>query len=374
MKRPSGFDAGAAPGARDDARTPESLRAPGAPPRPTPTTPVAPRADSPDAAASVLDSAVVSGLDSGPEPDLAPRSPGGVSEGDPRHDRRVQLRGPVERAPSDNITTASARRPWGRLRGVGDPVRVAARRVQQAARSRRSRERLEQRRFTAHLRRRRRVWLISAGAVVALGLFVLAGVFTPLMAVREVQVVGASRLDPQEVASALSRFDGVPLALVADSEVHRALEPFPLIQRYAIERIPPHTLRVRLEERDPVIALEREGGFGLVDAAGVLVAETPERPEGVPLGAGTVVDTASPAFRAAAEIVRDLPADLRAQVGVATATTGQDVELSLASGTRVVWGDEEETQRKAVVLRAMMQALGPVAMIDLSSPESPVFQ
>lgn len=255
-----------------------------------------------------------------------------------------------------------------------DPVRAAGRRLRSAERSRRAQERRDQRRFTAHVRKRRRVWMVAGGAVIALALFVAVGVFTPIMAVREVQVAGASRINAEELVGALARFEGVPLALVDEQDVHRALEPFPLIQRYAIERIPPHTLIVRIEERDPVLALERDGQFVLVDPAGVLVATSAERPEGVPVGSGTVIDTASPAFSAAAAVIRDMPADLRVLFSAVTASSGQDIEFSLTSGTRVMWGDDADTQRKAVVLRAMLASIGAASVIDVASPESPVFQ
>lgn len=255
-----------------------------------------------------------------------------------------------------------------------DAVRSAERRLRRAERSRRARERRDRRRFTAHLRQRRRVWLGAGATVLALAIFVAVGVFTPIMAVREVQIDGASRLDRDELAAALQRFEGVPLALVSESDVHRALEPFPLVQRYSIERIPPQTLIVRIEERDPVIALDREGSLVLVDPAGVLVGEAQERPVGVPLGSGTVIDVASPAFLAAARVIRDMPEDVRAQLATVVASSAQDVEFTLTAGTRVVWGEAEATQRKSVVLRAMLASIGAVSEIDVSAPETPVFR
>ena len=56
----------------------------------------------------------------------------------------------------------------------------------------------------------RRSWLIALAAVGALALFVVAGAFTPIMAVREVQVVGAVNVNPADVQQALARFDGRP--------------------------------------------------------------------------------------------------------------------------------------------------------------------
>lgn len=255
-----------------------------------------------------------------------------------------------------------------------DRVRAAQRDLKRAQRSVRRRERGEQRRFTEHLRRRRRTWLIAVGAVLALALFVAVGVLSPLTAVREVRIVGAAQVDEAALQTALARFEGVPLALVSEQEVHRALEPFPLIQRYAIERIPPHTLILRIEERDAVVAVSGDDVLQLLDPAGVLVGTATERPLGVPLASGQVAVVSSPAFAAAAQVVRDLPDDLRAQLAEVSASSAQDVSFILTGGTRVVWGEATETQRKALVLRSVLAAVGAVSMIDVSSPSAPVFQ
>lgn len=252
-------------------------------------------------------------------------------------------------------------------------VRQARAELKNAERSRRQRERKEQRRFRAHSRNRKRRWLIGISTVLGLALFVAIGVFTPIMAVREVQVHGAQSVNADDLGAALARFEGVPLALVDDGEVHRALEPFPLIQRYAVERIPPHTLIVRIEERQPVIAMERDGGFDLFDPAGVLLSRVPERPVGVPVGSAELTDVSSPAFQAASTIVRDMPEDLRARLVSVAASNAQNVSFVLDSGTELIWGDATQNQRKAAVLRSMIAAVGTPSMIDVSAPDAPVF-
>jgi len=238
----------------------------------------------------------------------------------------------------------------------------------------RRRERREAKRFTAHLRRRRRAWFIAGGAILALALFVAVGTLSPLTAVRDVQISGADRVSVDKVQEALARFEGVPLTLVSDRDVHRALEPFPLIQRYSIERIPPHTLLVRIEERDPVIAIKDDARYRLLDPAGVLVATAKEAPEGVPPAEGAAADLGSPAFTAAGTVIRDLPRDIREQLVGVTASSAQDVEFILDGGRRVVWGEAADTQRKAVVLRAMLKSVPRARMIDVSAPDAPVFE
>ena len=344
MKRPGGFDRGP----EDE----ELWERPRPRPIPLPASPFgAPRSGGgeEDAAAQQPES-LEPGL---PDPGIPDPSPMGV-ELEP-HDAPTR-----ELAPLDEP--------------AGDPIRVAKRQLKRAQRAVRLRERREQRRFTAHVRRRRRAWLIACGAVLGLALFVAVGVLSPLTAVREVRVVGAERVDVAGLERALGRFEGVPLALVQESDVHRVLEPFPLIQRYSVERIPPHTLLVRIQERDAVIAVKRGDGFEMLDPAAVLVGAAEQPPKGVPVAKGRVTDPSTPAFTAAARIVRDLPEDIRKKLVRVSANSAQDVAFVLADGKRVVWGEAGETQRKAVVLRAMLKSIKSARIIDVSAPDTPVFQ
>lgn len=266
--------------------------------------------------------------------------------------------------------------PWRPHAAGLDPIEAAERRVREAEKRTKRRQRRETRRFTAAVRRSRRRLLIAGGAIAGLVVFVSAVVFTPLMAVEEVRVEGAQTVNAADLERALERFDGVPLALVEEREVLRALEAFPLIQRFAVERVPPHTLVVRVEERIPVIAVENDGSYSLYDAAGVLVGSAAERPAEVPLGTDTARQTSSAAFAAAAQVVRDIPGELRTRVSSAGAKTGQDVTLVLENGVEVFWGNPDKTKRKAVILQTMLASLGdrPVSHIDVSSTEAPVFR
>lgn len=218
--------------------------------------------------------------------------------------------------------------------------------------------------------------MIAGSAVAALALFVVVGVFTPLMGVREIEIVGASSLDVSELEQSLERLDGVPLAAVNDSDVAQALERFPLVQRYAVERVPPHTLRVRIVERVPVLAIENGDALQHFDAAGVHVGSAEGPVEGVPKAQGGTRQLDSAAFEAGARIVRDMPADLRDRMVEVKASGDQDVTFTTSDGLQVVWGSAEDTRRKAVVLRTLLDALGgrSIELIDVSSPAAPIFR
>ena len=255
-----------------------------------------------------------------------------------------------------------------------DP-RAAKRALRAAQRERRRYERQEVRRFTKRSRRRRLIWSVVGGAVVALVAIVAVGAYSPLMALREVRIEGAQRIPVATLQAEFADIMGTPLSLIESADVHEALDGFPLIETYATEAIPPGTLVVRIVERTPIGVVDTGSGLELVDAAGVVIDRPAERPDGQPL---VVADggIAGPGFRAVAAVVRSLPPEVRAQLTQATAATADDVQLELAGGASVVWGSAEGSAFKADVLGALMLAAPPdtVTLYDVSAPTSPVWE
>ena len=205
-------------------------------------------------------------------------------------------------------------------------------------------------------------------AVLVVGGSALAA-YSPLFAVEKVTVVGATSLDPAAVEKALAAQVGTPLALVDPSEVKAALMAFPLIETYQLEAKPPHDLTVRIVERTPVGAISSDAGFTVVDAAGVALSTTADRPAGYALL--EVGGLGSSAFTAAGTVMRAIPADLRAQVDRVSATSADDVTLRLSSGTTIVWGSAERASYKALVLTKFMAALPGKDVYDISAPNAP---
>lgn len=252
-----------------------------------------------------------------------------------------------------------------------ESVPTSTRDVWRAARARRKALRAEIRRFTQRSRRRRIIGWSAVGVAVALVGGSIAAAYSPLFAVERITVVGASTLDPATLETALAGQIGTPLALVDSSEVKAALLAFPLIETYSVEARPPHELAVRIVERTPVGVLASDAGYTLVDAAGVALSTTAEQPAGQPLleiGGGP----GSPAFESAGLVVRSLPADVRQQLTAVRATTADDVTLTLGSGLTVVWGSEEESAKKGVLLSRVLAANPDASTIDVSSPRTAV--
>jgi len=249
-----------------------------------------------------------------------------------------------------------------------DSQPTSTRDVWRAARARRKALRAEIRRFTQRSRRRRIIWLSSIGAIVLLIGGSVAAAYSPLFAVEKITVVGATSLDPAVIEAALGDQLGTPLALVDSSEVKAALLAFPLIETYSLEARPPHDLTLRIVERTPIGVLRSEAGYTLVDAAGVALSTTADQPAGQPL-IGVDGGTDSAAFRSAGLVVRSLPAEVRAALTGVSATTADDVTLTLSTGMKVVWGSAEDSGLKAVALSAALVSNPEAASIDVTSPD-----
>lgn len=295
------------------------------------------------------------------------------------HDRPLRPREepdnviPLERDDASEPTGAETEpetQPARRESGVG------WRELWRASAARRKALRAEIRRFTARTRRRRWYWIGGAAAVVLLIGGSVGAAYSPLFAVQSVRVVGAETLDTAAVQAALAPQLGTPLPLVDHAAVEDVLLDFPLIETYAIEARPPHELVIRIVERTPVGVIAGDGGFTVVDAAGVALSTTPEQPAGQPLITAEGGPT-SRAFAAVGQVLRSLPQSLREQVSAASAATAQDVHLTLgATGTEVIWGTADESAYKALVLEKAMiaQPPGSVSVYDVSSPSAVVFR
>ena len=252
--------------------------------------------------------------------------------------------------------------------------REISRELRRARKERAKVERGEVRRFTKRSRRRKIAWFSAAGVVVALVLGVALTAFSPLMALRTIDVTGTSRLDVSAVKKALSDQLGKPLPLVDQGAIRGDLAAFPLIRSYSVESHPPNTIVVRIVERQPIGVLQSGNTFTLVDAAKVSIATAQARQDGYPLisasGAAAERDAKS-GFAAAAEVLGALPADLLARVDTISATTADDVSFTLRdSGAKVVWGSAEDSDLKAADLSALLKSASTASTFDVSSPHS----
>ncbi|WP_166984563.1 cell division protein FtsQ/DivIB [Canibacter zhoujuaniae] len=260
-----------------------------------------------------------------------------------------------------------------RLRGP-ENVRSAKQELKTVRRKLKKRRLLSNLRIVAGRRKQLLRAAIVGGAVFLVAGTVAVGVYTPLMSVQEFEITGNSAIESSVLEEALRPLQGKPIALVSSEDVAAALEPFGLVQRYTYETVPPHTLVVRIQERQAVLALESAGNFTYVDAAGVTLFENADPPT-VPVAKEQAAVPGSKGFFAAAEVLRDIAPELRAEIAEVSATTSQDVVFRMRDGLTLRWGSAEDTALKSVIYARMRGALADrsISVIDVSSTESPVF-
>lgn len=211
-------------------------------------------------------------------------------------------------------------------------------------------------------RRRRRWRALVIALIVVLGAAVVWSVwFSTLLSARQVRVVGvdAARADAVIAAAAIGR--DVPLARIDTGRAETAIEALPWVQQAEVRRGWPSEVVLAVTPRVPLAVL---GSGKAVDADGVEFAVDGPMPKGLP----RVVATGD-ARTAAMAVLAELPADLSRKVVSLTATTMDDVTLTLRSGDQVRWGSPEQAAFKAEVLAALMKRKASV--YDVSAPELP---
>ncbi|WP_375389898.1 cell division protein FtsQ/DivIB [uncultured Amnibacterium sp.] len=238
--------------------------------------------------------------------------------------------------------------------------------IRAAVRRRRRAEAAERR--GAGARRPRLVLTAVLGVGVLLVGVPAALAFGPVFPVRTIAVRGASDALAAQVRQALAGELGRPVALVDDAQVAAALAAVPAVERFTLVRRPPDTIELVVVPRTPVAQQRTASGWAQVDAAHVVVSTAPARTTlpvvTVPQGADRPAAAYASATAALAALAGTFPA-----VSDVTATSPDDVVLTLAGGLRVRWGGAEDGEAKAEALHAALRSAAKGATrLDVSSP------
>lgn len=211
-------------------------------------------------------------------------------------------------------------------------------------------------------------------SVILLLVFVLVAVFSPLLAVEKVEVLGNSRISSKSLQSALKSQLGRPLPQVTIGDITKELQDFTLIQSVSVVNLPPHTLQVRIVERQPICIIETSRGRFLYDPAGVRIdAAGSSNKYPVVQAAGNTGNSAE--FRAAVKALLALPVSLYPRVALVTANSIDSITFKLRgwAGQKVIWGDSSDAALKSRVLAALIanQKKTDRVTYDVSSPTAP---
>ena len=218
------------------------------------------------------------------------------------------------------------------------------------------------------------VFLSVMSSLLVLTIFVLVASFSPLLAVEKVEIRGNNRIPTKVLVSALKSQVGRPLPQVTLADVTKELTDFTLIQSIAVVNLPPHTLQVRIVERQPICIIKSSRGNFLYDPAGVRIASV-ESTEKYPVVVAPGKPGASPEFKVAIGALLALPVSIFPRVAEVRAPSMDSITFKLRglSGQKVIWGDSSQAALKARVLLSLVkhQKKSDRVTYDVSSPKAP---
>ena len=221
---------------------------------------------------------------------------------------------------------------------------------------------------------RRRPWRLTAYAAV--GLVVVVALvwvvaFSPLLAVRTVEVVGVPNTQVPTIRRLAAVPAGQPLARVDRDAVAARVAELATLADVSIERSWPSTLVIHASPRKPFLVVKKpQGQLQVVDEGGVAYAQVSVPPKGVPVvNAATDGALSRDALMTAVTVVRVLPDSMQRRVSAVTVSSADLVTLKVGR-TTVVWGGVDEPERKLAIVTALLK--GSPKEIDVSAPDTPV--
>lgn len=252
-------------------------------------------------------------------------------------------------------------------RATGPEQKVRRRRFRLTRR--RLRRRAVADRWVARAQRRRWWRLAIVVLVVALiGGAVWAAWFSSLFAVHQVSVVGLSDegelVGGQEVRSAASIPAGMPIARLDTASAQARVLELPWVASVEVRRAWPQDVVIAVTERSPVaVVMQGEERRG-VDAEGNIF----DPPGGLWL-TDPIIRGDESAIAEAVKVASSLPADLEKRVRAIQAVSVDDIRLELGNKSIVRWGNAQEAEFKAEVLRSLLPRRAQA--YDVSAPSLP---
>jgi POTRA domain, FtsQ-type len=196
------------------------------------------------------------------------------------------------------------------------------------------------RRSSAGLSRTR---ALAALTLVLSGLSIYGVGASPVFAFQHLDVTGATWTNPADVQALLGVSDGTNLVTLQTDDLAGRLEALPAVRSAEVSVLLPNTLRVRLDERQPILVWQTGSARFLVDAAAVafvqLAAGAP-----VPNGLPTIIDTRLGSGLSVGSTIDPVNFDAATRLGSLKPT---DLD-SAANGLIVTLGDDLGFTVKAV--------------------------
>ena len=225
------------------------------------------------------------------------------------------------------------------------------------------------------LSRRRVSPLVAFAALIGVVSLVLVVLASPIFAVRDIEVSGATYTDPSLLESVEDSIRGASVFTADLDGAQRRLEGDPWVQRARLNWYLPDRVVIEIDERTPVAwFVGVDNRARVLDADGRVLDVLDGQPtqflkiEGVGpnLPAGTVPTLV---YQAAAQLAISFPADIRKQLKHVVVNGPESLGFVLKTGTVVNLGAPVDIRNKLTIVTTVLARQDPefIAGIDVSS-------
>jgi cell division protein FtsQ len=237
------------------------------------------------------------------------------------------------------------------------------------------------RRRKAVARSKKRRTITRLLVVAGLALAVWLAFFSPLLAVREIRLAGATHTTAGDVERVVGLDSSDNLLLLSTDEVTEAVLKLPWVKAVDVDRKLPGTVKLTVIEREPALTVALGEERYLIDRRGRVLAEG-QTAAGLPVLAGLEVESPVPGQRlestelkTALAAFSSMPRSLRRDVRALFAPTVERITFQMSDGIQVRYGAAEEMTSKNEVLQVLLgrlrrQSSTPV-YVDVRVPEAP---
>jgi len=209
------------------------------------------------------------------------------------------------------------------------------------------------------------------------------GINAPYFRVKQLEVTGLHRVTRDDVAAHARISKRSNIWLLDTRGIASRVEEIPYVLEARIHRVFPETVSIEVSERTPDGCVHTDDGASLTIDANRRVLERGCSPAAVVYLARSVDDTSPGRFIEDADLAQ-LQKDHEILAGSGEQFTdfshdkyGQ-LEARLADGIRVRFGDEDDLDRKRLLIGPVLASLGSrisgVRAIDLRAPATPVVE
>ena len=223
--------------------------------------------------------------------------------------------------------------------------------------------------------RKRVRWVYAAG--VAIGVFVVLVVVlaSPLFSVRDITIDGRVYVDENTIEKATDALKGVSVFSADVERVEAIIREDPWVEDVRVDTHFPASAVIEIDERAPVVWFAgSDNKARVIDSDGVVITVLDGWPTGYLqiVGTGPNVEPgvkADQVYRAVAQLVTALPAEIKPKVRDVGVTGTGEITLTLKSGTLIRFGQPTDLQDKLVAVVVLLRRQDPadLAAIDVST-------